>query len=298
MDFKQLYPSGENNVSNADLLFMQYSNYFGISAIGKGLDPGNQGLTIAGCNLIATYNQSDDTITALVTDGYVVIGGKQTKVESTPQIQFACTYFQGLRRAAYIFANVKTTYNPLGFKLYGDGTSRESWVENRIELSYSYSSTPLAGQVLIGSAYVAGTQGGTPSPIVVRQNIPSISGAVARNVGNNDIVTTHRGGRQNELVSVSNLYEVMGNWGIKRLTSSTKTNDYSFQFAIPDGADVYLLSAKADLGTDANYSYSNIDNANGQYNWFINKNLNTLTVSFNQIVGDYATCIVCLDRTL
>lgn len=298
MDFKQLYPSGENNVSNADLLFMQYSNYFGISAIGKGLDPDNEGLTIAGCTLVATHNQSDDTITALVTDGYVVIGGKQTKVESTPQIQFLCAYFNGVRRTAYIYANIKTTYNPLGFKLYGDGTSRESWVQNRIELSYSFSSTPLAGQVLVGSCFVGGSPGGTPEAIVVNQIIPSIAGAVARNVGNNDIVTTHRAGRSNELISVSNLYQAFENWGIKRLTSTTKTNDDSFQFAIPAGSDVYLLSAKADLATDSNYSYSNIDNSTGNYNWFINKTLNTLTVSFDQNVGNYATCIVCLDRTL
>ena len=210
-----MYPSGENNVSNDDLMFMQYSNYFGISAIGKGLDPNNTGVTIAGCTLVATHNPTDDTITALITDGYIVINGKQTKVESTPQIQFLCQYFNNVRRIAYIFANVKTTYNPLGFKLYGDGTSRESWVQNRIELSYSFSSTPLAGQVLIGSCYVGGSQGSTPSQIVVRQEIPSISGAVARNIGNNDIVTTHRGGRPNELVSVANLYNAFENWSIK-----------------------------------------------------------------------------------
>lgn len=299
MDFRIVNSGNENNISNDDLMFMQYSNYFGLNAIGKGLDENNNiGLTIEGCQLVASYTQADDTITAGLSDGYIVINGKQTKCLATASIQFACQYYMGYRRMAYIYAEVETRFNILGNKNYDDGQTKDTWQENRIKLSYSFSGTPLAGTVLIGSCYVGGTQGGTPSPIVVNQMIPTLSEAVINNTGNSDIITTHRGGRVYECVSVSNLYEVMGNWGIKRLTSSIKTNDYSFQFAIPAGADVYLLSAKADLASNSNYSYSNIDNISGKYNWFINKQLNTLTVSFDEAAGNYATCIVCLDRTL
>lgn len=298
MDFRVLNSGNENNISNDDLMFMQYSNYFGLNAIGTGLDEGNSGLTISGCQLIASYTQADDTITAGISDGYIVINGKQTKCLATASIQFPCTYYMGQRRAAYIYAEVISRFNPLGSKNYDDGQTKDTWQEFRIKLSYSFSGIPLAGTVLIGRCYVAGTQGGTPSPIVVTQMIPSLAGTVVNNTGNGDIVTTHRGGRDFECVSVYNLYNAFENWGIKRLTSTIKTSDYSFQFAIPAGADVYLLSAKANLGTDSNYSYSNINNENGEFNWFINKTLNTLTVSFNQVVGDYATCLVCLDRTL
>lgn len=292
MDFRVLNPGNENNISNDDLMFMQYSNYFGLNAIGKGLDPNNLGVTISGCELIASHTQSDDTITAGISDGYIVINGKQTKCEATPSIQFACSYFNGYRRTAYIYAEVITSYNILGNKNYDDGSTKDTWQENRVKLSYSFSETPLAGTVLVGTAYVGGILGGTPSPIVVRQLIPNVAGAVVREVGNNDIITIGRCGRDNECVSVSGLYEVMQNYSIVRIQSTTKTSGDGFAFALPVGTtDAYLVSAKY---ADGNYQYGQREQSD--LVWFINTTLNTLTVNFGTNTATYATALIAISK--
>ena len=292
MDFRVLHSGNENNISNDDLMFMQYSNYFGLNAIGKGIDESNEGITIQGCQLIASYTQADDTITAGITDGYIIIDGKQIKCEATASIQFACTYFMGQRRSAVIYAEVDSRFNVLGNKNYDDGQTKDTWKEDRIKLSYSFSGEPLPGTVLVGTAYVAGTQGGTPSPIVVTQYIPSISQAVIKNTGNGDIVSTHRGGRNDECVSVSNLYEAFENWGIKRLTTTTKTNDDGFIFSLPAGyTDAYLISAKY---IDGDYQYGQREASN--LVWFINTTLNTLTVNFGVNSATYAECLVAISK--
>lgn len=303
MDFRVLHSGNENNISNDDLMFMQYSNYFGLNAIGKGLDSNNLGLTISGCELTAIYTQADDTITAGISDGYIVIAGKQIKCEATSSIQFASTYFQGQRRTAYIYAEVESRFNVLGNKNYDDGQTKDTWKEDRIKLSYSFSSTPLVGTVLVGSAYVAGTQGGTPSPIVVTQSIPTVSQAVVKNTGNGDILTTHRGGRQDECVSVSGLYQVIQNFSYLKIFSSAKTIDINgnlvFQFTLPnDTIDAFLVSCKAKIINETdNIWYGNRTTSLGDGNlWFVNLDTKFMYVSFDTNIGDFAYAIIAISK--
>jgi len=307
MDFRVLHSGNENNISNDDVMFMQYSNYFGLNAIGKGIDESNEGITIQGCQLIATYNQADDTITAGISDGYIVIDGKQIKCEATASIQFTCQYFMGYRRTSFIFAEVESRFNILGNKNYDDGQTKDTWKEDRIKLSYSFSSTPIAGTVLIGSALASGAQGGTPSPIVVLQTISSISQAIIKNTGNGDILTTHRGGRPDECVSVSNLYDVVQNYSYIKIYSSTKTidinNNLVFQFTLPnDTVDAFLVSCKAKkTGETGNVWYGNRPTTTGTFTpdgnlWFVNLDTKKLYVSFDTNIGEFAYAIIAISR--
>jgi hypothetical protein len=297
MDFRILKEGGETNISNNDIMYMQYSNYFGLNAIGAGLDSDNNGVTIAGCQLQAIYTQADDTITASITDGYIIINGNQIKCESTASIQFPFTYFQGYRRMAYIYAEVVSTFNTLGDKIYVDLQQHQTWREDRIKLSYSFSSTPLAGTVLVGSCYVGGVQGSTPEPLIIEQIIPNISERSIQSTGNSDIVYSNRGGRDKEAVSVKALHSAINNWTIRQLTTATLNENYSFTFSLPAGySNVYVLSAKAILYSNSNIEYGSISSST--FSWVVDKSLNTLTINFdNKDYGNYAQALVAIDFT-
>lgn len=297
MDFRKLFQTGENDVNNDDIMFMQYSNYFGLSAIGKGIDKSSVGITIAGCNLAGVFNPIDDTVTASITDGYIVINGRQTKCENTPSIQFACQYYAGVRKQMYIFAQVNTTYNPLGQKLFGDGSQQETWMENRIILSYSFTPTPVAGTVLIGTCYVGGTEP-SPAPIIVTQSIRDIPRAVAFNAQGTDLTTTNRSGRSDEIVTVKNLHEVIGNQTIMKITSSSYSiqgnGERVFFFQCPnDTVDAMLIGASATKNANEEYGCKT-----GEFgsSWVYNRTTKILNCYFDIEAFEFATALIAISR--
>lgn len=282
MDFKLTFPGGEPNISNPDLMFTQYSNQFAIHAIGTGIDKYDEGFTVSGCEFEATYNPIDDTITCSISDGYIMLKGKVTKVVNTSVITFANSYFYtNARKPAYIYAEKVTTYNVLGDKQFEDGTNRQTWQENRIQLSQTFSETPEAGKILIAKCYV------NPSDVLeVTDVINDISEQVIENTSTEDITTTEREGKNNKSVSRDDLYQVMGNQTILNLTSNTKTLDgssFGYLFTLPTGLDyrnVFLLSAKIQNGLVPNVYHGCAPSISERNTWVINGDTNQVIVYF------------------
>jgi len=151
MDYKLTFPGGDPNLSIADILFMQYSNYDTLQSIGSELHMG----VIDGC--VITWDAPDytaHTVNLYMSAGHVVINGRIVQVDA--QSFHALSIPNNVPASGtgeYRFILTPTvTYNSVGDKTFADGTPRQTMQQTRGILSFNgYATDPLSTQLEIGS---------------------------------------------------------------------------------------------------------------------------------------------------
>jgi hypothetical protein len=279
MDLKRIYPGGEPKISNPDLMFTQYSNYYALQALATGLDDNGLGVIITGCQVGATYNSIDKVIAISLTDGFLSVGEQLVKVENTTSLVDVDVTFSQSTQSVYVYGTPTISYNALGDKTFNDSTFRQTWEETRIVLSSSQSITTPSGAIKIARIDV--TNGSSivnivPIALNIQQNAISSNNAI-------DITTTTRNGKTNTIITPDVLYDVVGDYTNVKLISYAKIVDGNFNlyyFNLPsDTMDMFLLSSKVAVS--------------GSTNWIGDSN----TVTGNTWLYDYDTKVLVVNFT-
>jgi hypothetical protein len=151
MNLKLTFPGIETNISNDDLLFMQYGNYNALQALASELHSG----VIAGCVISwDTIDYSLHTLNLYMTAGVVVINGAMVQVDAQSFIGLSIpNNVPSSGTGEYrMFLTPTITYNPVGNKTYNDGNYRQTMQQTRGILSFNgYATSPTSGQLEIGS---------------------------------------------------------------------------------------------------------------------------------------------------
>lgn len=299
MDLKKIFAGGEPRISNPDLMYTQYSNYYAIHGIERGLNIDGNGVVVDGCEVSATYNQVDEVITISLTDGYLGIGDRLVKAEQVADIVNFDVTFTNPTAVVYVYGETDVTYNPLGDKTFNDASVRQTWEQSRVSIFANQTGAPVAGAVII--AYI----------VITRSTGAITFTNVAKNIGQQIIVgneltnvtTANRNTKNDKVVTGDVLYDVMGNWSMQVLTSvsSAVINDTKqFNFNLPsDAVGVFLIGAQTFIsGTDIYIGNASTPDLSYQM-YAYDYSLKTLQVYFSQVgitLSSTAQAMVMVNR--
>ena len=151
MNLKLTFPGIETNISNDDLLFMQYGNYNALQNLASELHAG----VVAGC--VISWDHIDytaHTLNLYMTAGLAIINGVMVQVDAQSFIGLSIpTNVPASGTGEYrLFLTPTITYNAVGNKIYNDGNYRQTMQQTRGILSFNgYETSPTSGQLEIGS---------------------------------------------------------------------------------------------------------------------------------------------------
>jgi len=226
MDIKRIYEGGEPDVEWVDILYTQYSNYFGIQANAKGHDVNNTGVRVWGCELTSNWDYITNTGSIDMTQGYMIIKGEMVKATAVSSNNLTVS-FSNPSTTVYLFASVVTTANPTGNKTFVSGDTYDTWYESRIALEYKATNTPSSYQTLIASVtvYVSSPQSD------ITWVIYDMEETIVRNKQATVDEMNSRNSVCDKIVTPDALYDSFNNFQITEISSTDKLT-----LNIPDGA--------------------------------------------------------------
>lgn len=297
MDFKKIFQGGEPKISNPDLMFMQYSNYYGLQNLAKVFDKNGLGVIISGCELTSVYNNVDDICTVSVADGYMVANSELVNVRSvTPIVVDINT--QNPSWTFYVYATPFVSYNALGTKTYNDNNVRETWEETSIELSFGTSATAPAGAIVLTKIIISNlsqTQTITPICLTADQTL----------IINNQLTYINsetKNDKFDKIVTGDVLFNVLGDYQRVKISSITKNvfnNFTTFTFALPsDTTEVYVDSAYCTVTANPDLRVGMSAESTLNSTWAADMNLKQVQISFPtySLVSNFAYALVSVKR--
>lgn len=268
MDFKKTYPGGEPKVEWSDILYMQYSNYYAIQAVAQGIDINTTGVKMWGCEVTYNWDNTVQSLSADMADGYIVLKGQLIKVLGTSVSNTITPAIPGptSKRIAYLFASPEIGYNTKGDKIFNDGSLRRTWQEIRLKITLKTTNTPDSDETLL--AHITVDVNDPEYENVTNYVWGPAETLIRSNEASNEEMRLSRNATKNKIVTPYSLYQSFNDFNIVERSSTSpilETNpevtrwDFTFDSNV---TRVYLLSAYA---FDANTG-NHIGNTN-YMNW-------------------------------
>lgn len=297
MDFKKIYEGGEPKISNPDLMFMQYSNYYGLQNLSKIFDKNGLGVIISGCELTSDYNSVDDQCIISVSDGYLIANDELIHARSVTPITVDIIT-SNPSWTFYIYATPLVSYNVLGTKTFNDNNVRETWEQTSIELSFGTSHVAPAGAIVLSKILISNIgHSQTITPVCLNADQTLIISNQLTSINSET-----KSGKIDKIVTGNVLYNVVGDYQRVKLGSANKNvynNFTTFTFAIPsDVTEIFVDSAYCTEVSTPDLRIGMSAELNLSTSWSADMGANLLSINFPtySLVSNFAYALVSVKR--